>query len=188
MGSHIVEVTASGNFRLKSPRQRCMVTNGLGIGSPKRLRITYLHIEYLTYPTTAHNIINFLEIWQIASIIGHKAGNACLLRDTVDTGTVVVTCRQGFLHIYRLTSLHRHDGISGMTGGRCSHIDGIHVRIINQFLSIGVPFLDTMGDCIGACATFRAAHDCHHTRPFHFAEGRTTFLLRHLTATDESPS
>ena len=187
MGRHIIEIASAGNLRLQSPRQGRAVRDGLGISGAQRLCIAYLHIQDLTYPATLDNLLHLLEIRQVTAVIGHKAGDARLLRNAVDTGAVIVTGRQGLLHVDRLARLHRHDGVGGMAGWRRSHIDGIHVRIINEFLGVCVPLLDAVGTSIVTGMLFRTAHHRHDTRARHLAEGRTALALSHITATYEPP-
>ena len=75
-----------------------------------------------------------------------------------------------------------------MTTGRGRHIDSIDIGIVYEFLRISIPLSDTMLDGIGTGTFLRTAHHSDNTGAFHFRECRTTFDLRHLTTTDESPS
>ena len=113
------------------------------------LGITYLNIQDLAYPTAVDDLLHLLEVRQVTAVISHKAGDARLFRDAVDTGTILIACRQRFLHIDGFSSLHGHDGVSGMAGRRSGHIDGIHVRIIDQLLGISIPLTDAVLDGIG---------------------------------------
>ena len=187
MGSHIVEITASGYLRLESPRQWGAVFDCIGIGLAQRLSISYLNVEHLTNLTTVYYILNLLEIRQVTAIISHKTRYSRLLRDTVDAGTVFVTRSQRLLNIYRFAGFHGHDGISGMTRWRCGHIYGIHIRIIDQTLGIGIPFGYVMLHGIGTGTLFCTAHHGHHTRALYLAEGRTAFEFGHLATTNKTP-
>jgi hypothetical protein len=74
-----------------------------------------------------------------------------------------------------------------MTRRRCSHIDGIHIWIVNQFLGIGVPFTDTVLYGIATGMILCTTHHSHYAGALYFTECRATFLLGHLAASDESP-
>ena len=127
-----------------------MISDSFGIGIAKRFGIAYLHIHDLTDAPRVDNILHLLEIRQITAVIGYETGNARLLGDTIDAGTILIAGRKGFLNINRFAGLHGHDGISGMTGRRCGHINSVHIGIVDEFLRIGIPFLDTMLHCVGA--------------------------------------
>ena len=97
------------------------------------------------------DLLHLLEIRQIAAVISHETRDACLFGDTVDTGTVFITGRQRLLNIHRFSCFHGHNGIGSMTRRRRGHIDGIHIRIIDDLLSISVPLTDAVRDSISAC-------------------------------------
>ena len=187
MGRHIVEIAASGNLRLESPGQRGVVAYRFGISLAQRLGIADLDVEDLADPTALHDILHLLEIRQVSAVIRHETGDARLFGDTVDAGTVFITGGQRFLYIHGFAGLHRHNGVGGMTRRRGGHIDGIHIRIVDKTLGIGIPFGDAVFLSISAGTLLRTAHHRHHARARYFAEGRTTFQLCHLTASDESP-
>ena len=74
-----------------------------------------------------------------------------------------------------------------MTGGRRGNIDGIDVRIVNQFLSIRVPTRNAVTFGIATRFALVTTHYSHYTRPLNFGKSRAAFLLSHLTASDEAP-
>ena len=163
MGSHIVEITSASNIGLQAPGQWFMIGDGIKIGLTRGFGITYLHVQNLTYCTTFNNILNFLEIRQISTIICTETRYTCLLAYAIDTGAILVACGQWFLNIYWLARLHSHDGISGVTRRRCGHIYSIDIRIVYHLLSIGIPFGDAMLNGIGTRMNLGATHYGYHT-------------------------
>ena len=75
-----------------------------------------------------------------------------------------------------------------MAGGWRGNVDSVDIGIIDEFLSVGIPFTDVVVFCIAACFLFAATHDCHDARACNLAEGWATLLFGHLAATDKSPS
>ena len=187
MGSHIVEIATSCNLGLESPRQWCAVLDGLGIGCAQRFGITYLHVDDLSDAPAIDDILHLLEIRQVTAVISHETRDTRLLGNAVDTGTVLVAGSQRLLDIDGFAGLHGHNGVSGVTRWRSSHINGVHVRIIDQLLRISVPFSDAVLDGIGTRTLLRTAHHSLDARALDLAESRSTLTFGYLTATYKTP-
>ena len=182
--SQIIEIASTRNIRLQPPRQFLFV---FIVKVTRRHRESELNIDYLTDGTVLNDLLHFLEIWKITTVISHKARHTGLLADTVDTDTVVIACRQWFFYINRLSCTHCHNGKGGMRRWRRSNIDGIHIRVIYQFLSICIPFTDMVTLSITTSLVFATAHHSHNLRAFHFIEGRSALLFGYFSAADKSP-
>ena len=111
MRSQVVEISSTGNIRLQSPRHLLAT---LGVQITWRHRKTNLYIDDITYSTTFDNLLYFLKIRKITTVIGNKTWHPRLLADTVDTNTIAIACRQWFLDIYRFAGTHCHNGEGGM--------------------------------------------------------------------------
>ena len=180
----IIEITSTRNIRLQPPRQFLFV---FIVKVTRRHREPYLNIDYLTDGTVFNDLLHFLEIWKITTVISHKARNTGLLTDTIDTDTVVIACCQWLFYINRLACTHCHDGKGGMRRWRRSDIDGIYIRVIYQFLGIRIPFTDMMTLSITTSLVLATAHHCHNLRTFHLIEGRSALLFGYFSAADKSP-
>ena len=185
MGSEVVEITTAGNLGTQTPRQvfLCLI-----VGGSRRYRKSHLHIGKIADGSAVDEFLHFQEIRKIAPIVSHEARYTRLLANAIDTCTILVGGCQRFLHIDGLAGTHRHDGKRGMRAGRRCHIDGVHLRIVDEFLGIGIPFLDAVTLCVGASALFRTAHHRFHMRPLDIVEGRPRFHLGHLATTYKSPT
>ena len=104
----------------------------------------HLHVHRLADDAPVHDVLHPLEVGQIAAVVGHKAGLTCLLAHAVDADAVVVGSGQRFFHINGFASPHGHDGEDGMRRGGSGHVDGIHLRVVDEPLRIGVPPLHVM--------------------------------------------
>ena len=184
MGSKVIEISAASNIRLKAPGKIVSISI---VELTGRNGKTHLYVDGLAYHLLIDNILHFLEIRKITTIVSHKARYARFFADTIDTGTILIRGSQRLLHIDRLASLHRHNGVGGMTGWRCGNINGIHFRIVNQFLSRCIPSRNMVTLSIATSLQFLSAHHRNDLRTLYFREGRTTFFLCHLTASDEAP-
>ena len=72
----VIEVAASGNIGLQAPWQlfRCRIVKVTGRnGEP------YLHVDDFSQCSLVDNLFGFLEIWQVAAVVSHKAWYARLL-------------------------------------------------------------------------------------------------------------
>ena len=105
----------------------------------------------------------------------------------IDTGAVLIAGSQWFLYIHWFAGLHGHDGVSGMAGWRCGYIYGIHVRIVDHLLCIGIPLGYTVLNGISASMLLSAAHHSHHTRAFNIAECGSALLLGNLATAYKTP-
>ena len=99
MGSQVVEVAATCNIGLQTPREIPTLIVQLTWRNGK----AYLNIHGLADDTTVQDVLYLEEIRQQPTIISHETGNARLFRDAVDACTVVIRRCQRFLHIDRLT-------------------------------------------------------------------------------------
>ena len=184
MGSQIIEVATTGNIWLKAPRQ--LGCFGI-VKFTRRYGKTNLYIDDFTDGTIVYQFLDFLEIGQIATVVGHKAGHTRLRTDAVDAGTVLVRGCQRFLYIHRFSSLHSHNRKGSMAAGRRSNIDSIHVGIVNELLGIGIPFRYAVSLSIATRLLLLATHHRHHAGAFYLRERRPAFLFCHLTTSDEAP-
>ncbi len=182
MRGKVIEIATSCDIGLQPPWQRLCLILLTGWNSK-----TDMHIDDLSYLSAVHNILHLLEIRKVTTVISDKTRHPRLLTDTVDTGTVLIGRCQGFLDVDWFSCLHSHDGIGRMTTGRSCDIDSIDIRVIDQFLGIGIPLRNTMLDGIGAGTLLGTAHHGNDTGALHFREGRTAFDLCHLTTSDKTP-
>ena len=187
MRGHVIEIAAAGNLRLQAPGKRFPLSDGLQISKARRFGIAYLHVQYLADAPAVDDILHLLEIRQITTVVGNETGHPRLLSDTVNACAILIAGSQRLLYVNGFASLHGHDGIGGMTRWRRTDIDSIHIRVIDEFLSIGIPFFDAVRDGVGTGMLLCTAHHSHHRRPRYLAEGRTALLLRYLTTSDEAP-
>ena len=184
MGGQVVEVAATRNIGLQTPRQVLLM--GI-VQLTGRCGKTDLYVDDLADDTLLYQFLHLQEIGQVATVVSHKTGHSRFLADTVDAGTVFIRCCQGFFHIHRLTGTHGHNGKGGMTRRRCGDIYGIHLGVVNQLLGIGKPTGNTMPLGITASTPFLTTHHRHDLRTFHLRKGGAALLLSHLTTTDEAP-
>ena len=110
MGSQIIEVATSSNIRLHAPRQVFTVI----IQVAWRLCKTYLYVDDISYFSFFNQLAYFLEVWQIAAVVGYKARYSRFLRNTVNAGTVLVTGGHRFFDINRFPGFHGHNGESSV--------------------------------------------------------------------------
>ena len=184
MRCEVVEVATTGNVGLQSPGECLRVAVVQFTRWPGK---AYLNILHPTYRPLLHYLLHPLEVGQIAAVVGHKAGHTCLFRHTIHTGTVLVVRLQRLLYINRLSGTHGHDSVGGMTRRWRGHIDGVHLLVINEFLSIAVPPWNTMTLCIRPCFLSGTAHHGYYLGAWHLGKGRATLLLAYLATTYKAP-
>ncbi len=158
--SKVIEITATGDVRLKTPRQFRATAIVKVAGRTCKAE---LHGKHLSYDAVVDDALHTTEIREIAAIVSHKARHARLLADAVYTDTVLVAGRKGLLDINRFAGTHGHDGIRGMSHWWCGNINGIDIRIIDKCLGIGIPMRNVVVNSIGTCFQFVAAHHGHHS-------------------------
>ena len=90
MRCHIIEIATTSHIGLKAPCQGLPILDSLDISSAHGFGITYLNIQNLTDLPTLHDILHLLEIWEISAIISHETWDTRLLRNAVNTGTVII--------------------------------------------------------------------------------------------------
>ena len=180
----IVEIPAASNVGLQTPRQ---LLTAVVVEVAWRHRESHLYVEHIAYASLLHYLFHLAEVWQIATIVSHKAGHSRLFAHSVDADAVVIAGSQRFLHIHWLACPHRHDGESGVRRWWRGDVNGIHVGIVYQLLGIRVPFTYMVALGITAGFVLTTAHDSHYLRALHLVEGWTRFLLGHFSATDKSP-
>src|SRR5690242_7730579 len=71
--------------------------------------------------------------------------------------------------------------------GWCGNIYGIHLRVVNELLCIGVPFRYAMPGCIIFYFSFVAAHDGYQLRIGYFVKCRAAFYFSNITAANHTP-
>lgn len=184
VGGQIIEVAAACNVALHTPRQGCAVV----VEVARRAGKAYLHGRDLTDCSALHQLLHLMEIWQVASVISHETWDVRLLADTVNALAVDIAAGQGFLHIDRFAGLHSHDGIGGMGGRRGCNIDGIHIRVADELLGIGVPTGNLVPLGIRRGFLLAAAHHRLYTRTRDKIKRRTALLFGHFTTSDEAPT
>ena len=183
--SQIIEVAATRNIRLQTPRQRVA---GTVVEVARWHGELYLHIEDLSQRAVVDDLLHLLEVRKIATVIGHKTGHTGHLADAVDAQTILIARRQGLLDIARLMGPHGHDGECGMTRRWRGNIDGVDIRVVDELLGIGIPLADMMTLGIGARLVLVAAHHSLDMRSLHNVESGAGLLLCHLATTYESPT
>ena len=156
MGGEVIEVTTTGNVGLQAPGEFVALRI---VQLTRRNGKAHLYIDRFTDGATLNDTLHFIEIRQFPAVVGNEAGDARLFRHTVNAGTVVVRGCQGLLHIDWLATPHSHDGKGGMTRRWRSNIDGIHLRVVNQFLRVSIVFWDAMTFCIGTGTLLTTTHD-----------------------------
>ena len=155
MRGEVVEIAAACDVGLKAPRQ--ILRMGI-VEVAWRHGEVYLHVHHIADGTVFHDVHHLLEIRQIAPVVGHKARDLGLFADTIDAGAVFIVGRQWLLHIYRLASLHGHDGEGGVARRWCGNVYCVDVGVVYEFLRIGVPLVYSVALSISACVFFAAAH------------------------------
>ena len=190
MRSQVIEIAASRHFRTQTPRAFSQGTllAKIEINLTGRTREMNLHVKQFAQPTATDNLLHPLEIRKIPTVIGHETRHSRLFRNAVDAHTILIRSSQRLFHIHRFACPHRHDGIGCMRSRRRSHINGIHLWVVYQFLRIRIPFPDAMPFCIRPRPALRTTHHGLYMRPFHFVESRSRLDFRNLATTDESPT
>ena len=158
MGGKVVEITSTCNIGLHTPRQIL----GVVVECTRGLCKTNLHVDNVTDFTFLHQLADFLEVGQVAAVIGYEARHSGLFRDTVDSCAVFIAGSHRLLDVHRFAGLHCHDGKCGMRRRRSSDVNGIHIFVSNQLLCVGVPSGYLMAYGVGFGFLFVAAHDGNH--------------------------
>ena len=158
MGSKVVEITSACNIRLHAPRQIL----GVVVECARGLCKTNLHIDNVTDFTLFYQLADFLEVGQVAAVIGYEARYSGLFRDTVDTCAVFIAGSHRLLDVHRFAGLHCHDGKCGMRRRRSSDVNGIHISSPINSCVVGVPSGYLMAYGVGFGFFFVAAHDGNH--------------------------
>ena len=185
MRCKVIEITTTSNVWLQAPWK---VFLAVIVEIAWWHRETYLHIGHITNNAIVYNLLNTLKIRKIATIIRYVAWHSGLFANAVHTCAILIAGSKRFLHIYWFASLHCHDGKSCMTTWWCSNIYCIDIRIINELLSIGVPFANMMPFGIRTSFGFTSAHYSLYMRTLNFIESRSRLLFGNLTTTNKSPS
>ena len=128
MRSQIIKIAATRDIRLKTPRQ-CIATTIIQIA--RRYRETYLNIHDISNCSIVYDLLNFLKIRQISSIISHETRNARFFTNTINSNTIGITGSQRFLYVTRLTCTHCHNSKRSMTRRWSGNINCINIRILN---------------------------------------------------------
>ena len=110
VGCEVVEVSSTCDVALHAPGEGCAVV----VEVARRAGKAYLHRCHLADGTFLYEFLHFLEVRQIASVVGHEAWHMRLFADAVDALTVEIAACQRLLYVDRLSCLHGHDGIGGM--------------------------------------------------------------------------
>ena len=109
MRGKVVEISASGNVGLYTPRHN---SSRASVKFAGRLCQTNLYVDDLSY--ARYQLLNLLEIGEIATVISYEAGNTHLLACFIDADAVFVSRSHGLLYVYRLAGFDGHDGIGGV--------------------------------------------------------------------------
>ena len=97
MGGKVVEVATTGDAGLETPGQRA----GLGVLGLGGSDEAYLHGHDLAQHAAVDEGLHFLEIGEVAAVVGHIAAHARLLGDMVDADAVLIACGEGLLDVAR---------------------------------------------------------------------------------------
>ena len=183
MGGEVVEVAASCNVCLYTPRQ----VRAVIIEVTRRLGKTDLYVDYIADFSVLYHLAYFLKVGKIAAVVSYKTRNTSFLRNAVDAGAVFITGCHRLFNIDRFSGLHCHDSKGGMGRGGRGDIDGIYIFITNELLHVGIPTWNIVSFGIRFCFFFVATHHSHYLRAFNHSEGGSTLFLGYFTATDKTP-
>ena len=122
MWGQVVKITATGNVGLHSPRTVGVVV----VHVAGWLCEANLYIDDVSYFTLHDHFPYFLEIREVASVIGNEAGYPRFFGDSVDTGAIFVAGCHRLLDVNWFSCLHGHDGKGCMRGGWSGNVDGIY--------------------------------------------------------------
>ena len=135
MGSQVIEISSSCDIPLHTPGQLSPVV----VEVARRYSETNLNAHNLANLSFLHDLLHSLEIRKITPIVRHETGHARLFGHTADTQTLFIGGSQRLLHVHGFTGLHGHDGIRGVGRRRRGDVNGIHLRVVQQRLSVRVP-------------------------------------------------
>ena len=107
MRGKVIEVTATGNISLYTPRKIFTVV----IQITWRLCKADLYVDDITDRTVLYHFFHFLKVGEIAAVICDETGNTRFLRNTVDTCTLLISDSHWFFNIGRLACFHSHNGV-----------------------------------------------------------------------------
>ena len=154
MGCEVVEVATTSYITLHAPGKGGAVV----VEQSWRTGEAYLYGCDFTDGSVLDELFHFLEIWQVAPVICHEAGNVCLFADAVDALAVDVAACQGLFDIDGLAGLHGHDGVGCVRGGWGGDVDGVDVGVADELLCISVPTWNLMAFGIRGGFLLAATH------------------------------
>lgn len=128
MRCQIVEITASGNVALHSPREIGAVVVEIARGYGE----TNLNVDNLAYGVCIEQFTNLVEIRQTSAVICHKAWDTSLCTNAHDSLAVHIGGCQRLFDIHGLAGLHGHNGVCGMGRGWGGNVYCIDLRVVDE--------------------------------------------------------